>query len=150
MHIGGLIRRLDVLNMRSHDGLVDRQGMTNQQLGVLNALYEKRGKGITPNQRMLEKHLFLSNPTAPGLLDRLEAKGMIERVRDKDDARSKRIVITQAGVQCRMRVHLKLDEAERRLTQSLSPTEKEHLREMLRMIGDLEQGEEQKERKSRA
>ena len=143
MHIGGLIRRLDMLNLRSHDTLIDRRGLTPPQINALNALYEMHQEGLTPNQRMLEKRLYLTNPTVTGLLGRLEAKGMIERVRDDQDARSKRIVLTPKGIDCRQSVHASLETTEARLTACLSEREREQMEEMLiRMIGCLEKTEE--------
>ena len=135
MHIGGLIRRLDMLNLRSHDTLIDRHGLTPPQINALNALYEMHQEGLTPNQRMLEKRLYLTNPTVTGLLGRLEAKGMIER--------SKRIVLTPKGIDCRQSVHASLETTEARLTACLSEREREQMEEMLlRMIGCLENTEE--------
>jgi len=138
-HIGGLIKRLDMLNMRMLASFTNAYGLTGPQLDVLNAVYELLQAGTEPNQRVLEKHLYLTNPTVTGLLNRLEAKGMIERVRDERDARSNRIRITQRGIACRQEVHTELDESERRLTAVLNEEEKQALeRILLKLIEDID------------
>lgn len=114
MHIGGLIKRLDMLNIYHSCGPVDKQGLTGPQLDVLNAVYEMSQDGCAPSQRMLERRMYLSNPTVTGILNRLEAKGLIERTRDRQDARIKRVCLTQAGTLIRMRVNDGMEERERR------------------------------------
>ncbi len=145
MHIGGLIKRLDMLNTY-HSGVdVDAHGLTDPQLNALNAVYELSSEGERPSQRMLERRLMLSNPTVTGILNRLEAKGMIARERDKIDARIRRIRITQAGVECRMQVHGRLDAREERLIAPLSGEEREQLSLLLlKMIANLENTEEER------
>ena len=68
---------------------------------------------------------------------------MIERIRARDDARSKRIRITPKGIECRQAVHANLNETERRLTASLTDEEKRLMEKMLlKMIQDIENTEE--------
>lgn len=147
MHIGGLVKRLDMLNTYHSGVQVDMCGLTPPQLNALNALYEMAQQGIDPSQRMLEKRMYLTNPTVTGILNRLEAKGMIERRRDESDARVRRIRLTPLGVQCRMQVDGKLDDREERLLAPLSVREREQLMKLLlKLIQNLEsKGEENRD-----
>lgn len=143
-HIGGLIKRLDMLNTRRMEGRIEMQGLTAPQLNALNALFEMQQEGLVPNQRMLEKRLYLTNPTVTGILNRLEAKGMIARMRDEKDARSNRIVLTQAGADCRQGVHASIDICERRLTSVLTDEEKQQMEKLLlKMIDHIEEDKEE-------
>ena len=143
-HIGGLIKRLDMLNTRRMEGRIVMQGLTAPQLNALNALFEMQQEGLVPNQRMLERRLYLTNPTVTGILNRLEAKGMIARVRDEKDARSNRIVLTQAGVDCRQGVHASIDICEKRLTSVLTDEEKQQMEKLLlKMIDHMEEDKEE-------
>jgi DNA-binding MarR family transcriptional regulator len=46
----------------------------------------------------LGRHVLLSQPALSRMVDRLEARGLVVRTQDPDDARSVRIGLTQAGL----------------------------------------------------
>lgn len=74
-----IIRAID-LHSRS---LVLRYGLTGPQLVVLKELVEAGGRPVSG----LAHAVNLSQATVTGILDRLERKGMVERVRSSQDKR---------------------------------------------------------------
>lgn len=69
---------------------------TTQQWAVLGALAgPERANGL--NVKELMERLLLSRQNLTAVLDRLEAKRWIERVRDEADGRSRRIRLTREG-----------------------------------------------------
>ncbi len=76
---------------------VDRFGTTTQQWAVLGALARPlvRDSGMTVKQ--LIEFLELSRQNLTAVLDRLEGRRWIKRVKDKDDGRSRRIRLTAEG-----------------------------------------------------
>ena len=67
--------------------------LTSVQSDVMIALL--RNPGITATQ--LRDHLQLSQSTIAGILSRLEGKGLIERVTDREDGRRAILTPTQQG-----------------------------------------------------
>src|ERR1700689_2325675 len=72
-------------------------GTTTQQWAVLGALARPlvRGDGMTVKDLM--EFLDVSRQNLTIILDRLEARDWIKRVKDKDDGRSRRIRLTSKG-----------------------------------------------------
>jgi DNA-binding MarR family transcriptional regulator len=72
-------------------------GATTQQWAVLGALAHPlvRIRGMTIKE--LIEFLMVSRQNLTVVLDRLEARGWVERIKDNDDGRSRRIRLTAAG-----------------------------------------------------
>jgi DNA-binding MarR family transcriptional regulator len=68
-------------------------GVTAPQLSALRIL-ERRGD---LSQSELSKLLLVSGSTLSGLLDRLQSRGLIKRVRNRRDRRQVRVHLTEAG-----------------------------------------------------
>ncbi len=89
------LRRISrALDVFSH-GLAARFRLTVPQLVCLRALLDAPAQ--TPGQ--LAREVALSQATVTGILDRLEARGFIERRRDARDRRRVLLNITAAGRQ---------------------------------------------------
>ncbi|CAH2598907.1 MarR family transcriptional regulator [Rhodovastum atsumiense] len=73
-------------------------GSTTQQWAVLGALAHPlvRDKGMSVKD--LIEFLLLSRQNLTAVLDRLEGRGWIERVKDPEDGRSRLLRLTEAGV----------------------------------------------------
>jgi DNA-binding MarR family transcriptional regulator len=76
---------------------VGKFGTTTQQWAVLGALARPlvRDDGMTVKN--LIEFLDVSRQNLTAVLDRLEGRGWIKRIKDKDDGRSKRIRLTGEG-----------------------------------------------------
>ncbi|WP_333829117.1 MarR family winged helix-turn-helix transcriptional regulator [Pararhodobacter sp.] len=84
-----LARALDVQSRR-----IDREvGLTLPQLVVLTAL----GEMGEVTSRALSARADISPPTVVGILDKLEAKGLIQRYRSRKDRRIVHALITERG-----------------------------------------------------
>jgi DNA-binding MarR family transcriptional regulator len=73
--------------------LVERVGLTGPQLAVLS-MAAKVGPRPTGE---LARLVHLSQPTVTGILDRMERRGLVQRVRAQQDRRTVNISVTDAG-----------------------------------------------------
>lgn len=76
---------------------IDDFNSTTQQWAVLGALARPDPKQRGMTVKDLIGFLLVSRQNLTPVLDRLERRGWIERVKDADDARSRRVVLTTAG-----------------------------------------------------
>jgi DNA-binding MarR family transcriptional regulator len=95
-----LAREIWELNLQVHEQAMRLVGpsqipldLTVQQLRVLNLVASEPGL----SSQDLARQLAVSPPTASGLVDRLEEKGVLERRRDPDDRRLRRLYLTELG-----------------------------------------------------
>jgi DNA-binding MarR family transcriptional regulator len=65
------------------------------QLNCLLALFENGS--LPPSQ--IAKHMLVKSSTVTGVVDRLEQKGLVRRVRNSPDRRIVTIELTEAGIQ---------------------------------------------------
>jgi len=72
----------------------ENQNLTSSQGDILLYLAGAKWKQEEVNQKDIEEHFRLTNPTVTGLLNRLEDKGFVERVKSKKDGRNKLIFLT--------------------------------------------------------
>lgn len=100
-----LAQEIWALNLQVHEQAIRLVGpsqvpldLTVQQLRVLNLVASEPGL----SSQDLAKQLAVSAPTASGLVDRLEEKGVLERRRDPDDRRLRRLHLTELGRQAAM------------------------------------------------
>ena len=111
-----IIRAIDLQSRR----LTERYKLTGPQLVTLR----EAERLVSPTTSALARAVHLSQPTVTGILNRLEQRGLVQRVRSSDDRRSVEIRVTEAGgelldetpslLQDRFRSELKrLDEWER-------------------------------------
>ncbi|MBB3811054.1 MarR family winged helix-turn-helix transcriptional regulator [Pseudochelatococcus contaminans] len=70
---------------------------TTQQWAVLGALARPNPKQRGMTVKELIAFLLVSRQNLTPVLDRLEKRGWIERVKDAEDARSRRVALTPAG-----------------------------------------------------
>ena len=80
---------------RAYKPLLDALGLTYPQYLAMFALWERDKLSV----KELGELLHLDSGTLTPLLKRLEAMGLVSRVRDPDDERSVRIRLTPAGIE---------------------------------------------------
>jgi len=73
--------------------LKSRYGLTGPQIICLREI--QRGESLNPGQ--LARNVGLKPPTVTGIVDRLEARGLVTRRRRNTDKRQVRIELTDAG-----------------------------------------------------
>lgn len=87
----------DVSRMRRtlFDAKVKPHGITRSQWSVLAALSRMGDEGMM--QVALARHLDVGKVTVGGLIQRLEAAGLVRREGDTKDARVRRVFVTEKG-----------------------------------------------------
>jgi DNA-binding MarR family transcriptional regulator len=87
------LRRITrAIDLRSRTLLQD-YGLTAPQLTTLQAIARLE----TATAGALAKEVHLGHPTVTGILNRLELRGMVERVRSDEDRRTVRVSLTTEG-----------------------------------------------------
>jgi DNA-binding MarR family transcriptional regulator len=91
--IGYWIKRTyrDMTNL--HDQKLAKHSLTTSQVGVLAQLWQK--DGLT--QKEIQQKLGIRPASLTGLVDGLVEKGWVVRKSDHDDARVKRLFLTEEG-----------------------------------------------------
>jgi DNA-binding MarR family transcriptional regulator len=115
----------------SYESAAAAQGLTTVQAKVLAALGEP-----LPMHRIAEK-LKSERSNVTGIIDRLEARGLVERRPDERDRRIKNIVATPAGAVLARNFRRALGFAADPLA-GLEPAERVQLRDLLRRMVDVE------------
>ncbi len=104
--------------------------LTPGQYNMLRLLQEN--EYLTPSQLAVEMHIDTSSVT--GMLLRLEAKGLIERIYSKDDHRSVHIYICDEGKVLWNKLDSVIEDANRVVLSGISPDEYKKLANQLRYI----------------
>lgn len=135
--IGPLLGHAAHLARERMDVRLARYDVTPAQTHVL--LYLGEQSGPTP-QRDVVEHLRVKPPTANGILDRMEEKGLIRRTADENDQRQKQVTATEKGRELNSLVQAAFQEAEAVMVKGLRLEETEVLRLLLyRVIENLEE-----------
>jgi len=93
--IGFLIHDVSRLRRTIMDKALRPMGVTRSQWWVLANLSRHNGDGMM--QTELAKVMDVGKVTLGGLIDRLEASGLLKRLADPTDRRAKRVVMTPRG-----------------------------------------------------
>ena len=106
--------------------------ITASQMEVLTFLHMHEDKEI--HQIDVERHLHCSNPTITGIVQRLEAKGYVERIADQKDKRFKQLKLTEKSTQAFSKMDQNRRESERILWEGFSEDERTQLLGYLQRI----------------
>lgn len=131
--IVALVRTLRRELLRNPSEDAEREGLTGPQVSVMACLVGKGATTLTEVSRILG----MNHSTASGIVDRLQERGLVRRVRDARDQRRTRIIVTdkvtryvqelQAGPTGRLSTALA----------KASPRGRETIRKGLRLLCDL-------------
>ncbi|MBE6750466.1 MAG: MarR family transcriptional regulator [Ruminococcaceae bacterium] len=122
--IGFTVRRLsnlikrDVEKSRARLGLDPIKGINGWAIAYL---YENRDKDIF--QKDFEEKFSIRRSTASNILKTMEQKELIERVSVKEDARLKKIVLTEKAIELHKRITQEINAREKRLREGISQEE---------------------------
>ena len=109
-----------------------RHDLSLTQLRVLGILRDR-----TVRMSELADYLGLDRSTVSGLIDRAQARGLVERVRDAADGRVTRVGLTPEAQNLRATIEREVTEAVGPLLSELSPTQGDALGELLHSVGRL-------------
>jgi DNA-binding MarR family transcriptional regulator len=131
-HTGFLVRRSQQAHMAAWAQEVGAR-LTNVQFGVLNVLH-RLGEA---SQRELCDALDLDRSTVAGLVARLEARGLVARVRAAADRRRNVVRLTDAGLDLLRSLVPAAARVDDVLTSALTAQERETLQRLLtKILGD--------------
>lgn len=99
------------------------RGLTPAQAHILGYLVHHRQD--LPCQKDVEECFGLSHPTVSGILSRLEDKGFLEVLPDREDHRKKRLRATDKAAECHEGIRNDIENMEKRLVTDFSPEEAE-------------------------
>jgi len=123
-----VLRTADRMRRRG-EALLAPHDVTLQQFNVLRILRGARPDGLCTlaiAQRMIEQ-----TPGITRLIDRLEKKGLVRRVRSEEDRRQVWCRITPAGERLLARLDDPVEEFDRAAVRALTPAEQEQLTALL-------------------
>jgi DNA-binding MarR family transcriptional regulator len=127
-----LIKRASLEFDKLASPVLSEYDITPSQFKVLKLVM--RSPEATVRQVDVERHFSMTNPTVTGLVNNLEKNGLVKRVPNPKDARSKVIVLTDKTKDSQAEL-LKVGAAlEDEFTQRLDGEEKEQLRELLKKL----------------
>ena len=133
-HIGFLLKQANLLHQMQLNQIFKEFDLTASQTFSLIYLFEAKRAQKEVNQKDIEREMDVSNPTVTGILNRLEHKGLIERVECPSDARVRNIVVTEKALEIDKQLQIKFREAEDELIASLSEKEADELQRLLKKI----------------
>lgn len=117
-----------MMNKNQLDAMLQRYDLTGTQTFTLIYLFKANEKGQQIKQKDIEMDMEISNPTVTGILNRLEQKGLIQRVSCKKDARAKNIIVTKKALELDKALRKDFKENETMLVFALDEQEIESLR----------------------
>jgi DNA-binding MarR family transcriptional regulator len=129
---GFLIHDVSRLRRTVFDQRLKPLGITRSQWWVLTNLSRHDGEGYA--QVELARLLDVGKVTLGGLIDRLEDNGLVMRVPDKEDRRSKRVQMSRKGRALLQKVESIGREVNSEIMVDISPEEEDRLIEMLRKM----------------
>ena len=122
--LGYLIRSTHKAFSRRLAGELARHGISFKHYFYLRALLEEDGI----SQIELSERVGMQRATVTTVLATLEAKGYVRRVRDPDDARSRRVVLTPKGRRLREPLLKTIDTIQRVASSGISSADLRHFR----------------------
>lgn len=132
-HIGFAIKALSNQLQRSMDCRTGNHEITGMQAGVLDFVFRNQSKGDI-FQKDIEAEFNIRGSTATGILSLMEKNGLIIREPVNYDARLKKIVLTEKGIDIRNLKRKEIFVMEERLAKGLS---EEDVDNFLRIIDTM-------------
>lgn len=131
---GEMIREINDELARQANNQLRVAGVTMSQIGLLLQL-EVAPDGLLTVGELASK-LHVSQPTASGLVNRLEKKRLVKVLGDPDDRRVRHVLLTGAGRQCCREGERNMADAEERLLHNLNADERAVFLALLRRVRD--------------
>ena len=116
---------------------LEQFNITPGQYGVLGCLWE-RGS-CTPKE--IAQILQLENSTVSGMLDRMQKRGLIDRVVDPSDRRSIRVVPSEEGMELKEGVLRVIDQLNAEILAGFPAEQRATLLDCLGQVGKVERPE---------
>lgn len=132
--IGKILKIVNNYMDKDINNCLSDYNITRSQMGILIYIQVAECKNIEANQVDIEKEFNLKNPTVTGLINRLEEKGYIKRVRSDKDKRYNKLELTESGREILNKGKRKAEENEEKLLKILTEDEMRELKRILTKI----------------
>lgn len=129
---GIMLKQINDIMEKHANNALREQEITLTQAGMLIELNRRGDNAVSFKE--LEKIFGVSQPTIVGILKRLEQKGFVRTINDKDDRRIKKACLTEEGRKKCDTGYSYMAEAENFLLGSLSSEEKDEFARLLNKI----------------
>lgn len=106
--------------------------LTHTQYKILMLLCREPDRPL--RQIDIETHFAMTNPTVTGILQNLEKKGLVRRIPNPNDKRSKLLILTERTIAMKEELSALGDSIEEQITANLSVDESRQLIELLKKI----------------
>lgn len=106
--------------------------LTNTQYKILMLLYRNTDRPI--RQIDIEAHFSMTNPTVTGIIQNIEKKGLVQRIQNPDDKRSKLLTLTEQAVSMEKELRTLGESLEKQVTAKLTKDESQQLIVLLKKI----------------
>ena len=127
---GHYIRRLQQIAVAVFLQETEAQGVTPVQFAALQTVANTPGI----DQRTLARSIGFDTSTIAGVIDRLEARGLMQRGPSSDDRRVRLLTLTDAGQALLRAVIPSMLRTQDRILEPLRPREREEFMRMLRVL----------------
>lgn len=124
---GHAIRRLHQTSVALFSQEMGNLGITSVQYAILQMVHNRPGF----DQRTLARNIALDTSTTAGVVDRLEARGLLARSTSPDDRRVRLLTLTSAGEQMLLDAIPRMERAQERI---LEPLNAQQRTEFMRLI----------------
>jgi len=132
-----LIKRSSLIFDKTANQLLAPYDLTGSQFRILMVLYKSPSCSV--RQADIETVFSMSNPTVTGLVNKLESRGLVERVCNPNDKRSKLLALTEYAEEKRDAFISLANTLEAEMTDGLSDEEALRLSELLQKVIDKHQ-----------
>jgi len=126
---GFYIKRISDYIEADANRALEQYGITYSQARVLTFLLKSQDKTII--QKDIEEYLELRHPTIIGILQRMEAKGLIVSTVDQQDKRQKIIALTDSAFELEKKITDHVEDAEQRMAEGLTKEELDTIKQLL-------------------
>ena len=119
--IGFMVKQINNVFEKDLNERLRTIGITSSQCAVLDYLFHTSKDEV--NQRDVERHLSLKNPTVTGILKRLDEKVFILCVPNTADKRKKNIYLTEKAYDIQRRMEADRKKMDKNLTRGMTKKE---------------------------
>ena len=128
---GHLFRRLHQLAVARFTVQMEKVGLTPVQWAALVTTLQRPGL----DQSTLSRDIYIDTSTLNGVLDRLEARGLIQRQASPEDKRLRRLYVTESGQSLLKEANVAVMKTQQWLMEPLSGVEQaQFIQLMLRVL----------------
>lgn len=126
---GFYIKRISEYIESDANRALEQYGITCSQARVLTFLLKRQDK--TTIQKDIENYYEIKHPTVIGILQRMEAKGLIVSSVDPSDKRQKIITLTDSAFELEKTIADHVEDAEQRMAEGMTEEELETIKQLL-------------------